>query len=86
MIGPLRPSTCPVPPTQPSGPTPGGLQFQGAETPHRCEGAVSDQVAMEAQDQAAGSAVAEPIPCRHCGRTASNGISCEGSCVADSGY
>lgn len=28
----------------------------------------------------------EPILCRHCGRTASNGISCEGSCVADSGY
>ena len=29
---------------------------------------------------------ADPILCRHCGRTASNGISCEGSCVADSGY
>jgi hypothetical protein len=28
----------------------------------------------------------DPILCRHCGRTASNGISCEGSCVADSGY
>jgi hypothetical protein len=28
----------------------------------------------------------EPILCRHCGRTASNGISCEGYCVADSGY
>ena len=28
----------------------------------------------------------EPILCLHCGRTASNGISCEGSCVADSGY
>jgi len=28
----------------------------------------------------------EPILCRHCGRTASNGISCEGHCVADSGY
>ncbi len=31
-------------------------------------------------------AAAEPVLCHHCGRTASNGISCEGSCVADSGY
>ena len=29
---------------------------------------------------------ADPILCRHCGRSANNGISCEGSCVADSGY
>jgi len=28
----------------------------------------------------------DPILCRHCGRTASNGIRCEGSCVADSLY
>jgi hypothetical protein len=28
----------------------------------------------------------EPILCHHCGRTANNGISCQGSCVADSGY
>ncbi|MFM7268175.1 MAG: hypothetical protein ACKOZT_06260 [Cyanobium sp.] len=28
----------------------------------------------------------EPILCQHCGRTASNGISCIGACVADSGY
>lgn len=33
-----------------------------------------------------GEATDEPILCRHCGRTASNGISCEGTCVADSGY
>ena len=31
-------------------------------------------------------AAPEPVLCRHCGRTASNGISCEGACVADSGY
>jgi hypothetical protein len=31
-------------------------------------------------------AAAEPILCGHCGRTASNGISCQGICVADSGY
>ncbi|MBU6250321.1 MAG: hypothetical protein KGO47_04020 [Cyanobacteria bacterium REEB417] len=28
----------------------------------------------------------EPVLCQHCGRTASNGISCIGACVADSGY
>ncbi|WP_254952887.1 hypothetical protein [Cyanobium sp. Cruz-8H5] len=28
----------------------------------------------------------EPVLCCHCGRTASNGISCQGICVADSGY
>jgi hypothetical protein len=27
-----------------------------------------------------------PVLCDHCGRTASNGISCQGMCVADSGY
>ncbi len=32
------------------------------------------------------SPVQEPILCQHCGRTASNGISCIGACVADSGY
>jgi hypothetical protein len=26
------------------------------------------------------------ILCHHCGRTASNGISCQGFCVADSNY
>jgi hypothetical protein len=34
----------------------------------------------------ASEADADPILCRHCGRTANNGISCEGSCVADSDY
>ncbi|MEB3275511.1 MAG: hypothetical protein VKM92_00975 [Cyanobacteriota bacterium] len=29
---------------------------------------------------------ADPVLCNHCGRTASNGISCIGACVADSGY
>ena len=28
----------------------------------------------------------DPVLCQHCGRTASNDISCQGSCVADSGY
>lgn len=28
----------------------------------------------------------EPVLCGHCGRTADNGIRCQGFCVADSGY
>ena len=32
------------------------------------------------------AAEADPVLCGHCGRTASNGISCIGACVADSGY
>jgi len=28
----------------------------------------------------------DPVLCGHCGRTASNGLSCIGACVADSGY
>ena len=33
-----------------------------------------------------GGPAPEPVLCNHCGRTASNGISCQGICVADSGY
>jgi hypothetical protein len=40
----------------------------------------------EAGRSAGPTAAAEPILCGHCGRTASNGISCQGMCVADSGY
>ncbi len=32
------------------------------------------------------STPAEVVLCGHCGRTASNGLSCIGACVADSGY
>ena len=28
----------------------------------------------------------DPVLCRHCGRTARNGRSCEGICVSDSQY
>jgi hypothetical protein len=45
------------------------------------------------EGEAAGAAAGAPdgptveaILCGHCGRTASNGISCQGICVADSGY
>ncbi|MCP9794047.1 MULTISPECIES: hypothetical protein [Synechococcus] len=39
-----------------------------------------------ATQEVAGDKKQEPVLCNHCGRTASNGISCEGICVADSGY
>ena len=39
-----------------------------------------------AQTQPAEQPGADPLLCGHCGRTASNGISCQGFCVADSGY
>lgn len=47
-----------------------------------------DPAAAAAQPSATGPAVDgnDPVLCHHCGRTASNGISCEGACVADSGY
>lgn len=32
------------------------------------------------------AAPADPVLCGHCGRTARNGLSCIGMCVADSGY
>ncbi|WP_197461120.1 hypothetical protein [Synechococcus sp. MIT S9504] len=38
-----------------------------------------------AQDSAS-AASQERVLCSHCGRTASNGISCIGMCVADSDY
>ncbi len=45
---------------------------------------------LPAADQPAAAATAgpaaDPVLCHHCGRTASNGISCQGICVADSGY
>jgi hypothetical protein len=40
---------------------------------------------MQPPDKAPEKAL-EPVLCQHCGRTASNGISCEGYCVADSNY
>ena len=52
-------------------------------------GSAADGSGKHPQDltpEQASEADADPILCRHCGRTASNGISCEGSCAADSGY
>ena len=45
--------------------------------------------AGEAEGAAAGAPkgpTVEAVLCGHCGRTASNGLSCQGICVADSGY
>jgi hypothetical protein len=70
--------------TEPIGPTvPTSLPT------HRFHGSPAhgggDQSGDSATEQA-NPVETDPILCRHCGRTASNGISCEGSCVADSGY
>ena len=52
----------------------------------------SESTAPEARDAALGApaeaepGAREPVLCQHCGRTATNGVSCEGICVADSGY
>lgn len=42
----------------------------------------------EAKAEAKGATTdpADTVLCRHCGRTAANGIPCQGMCVADSGY
>jgi hypothetical protein len=53
---------------------PARLQQPGAET------TPADQAPRPPQPSA------ERVLCSHCGRTASNGISCQGICVADSGY
>ncbi len=45
----------------------------------------SPSVPPAAAARTPGSA-ADPVLCQHCGRTAGNGISCQGICVADSGY
>jgi hypothetical protein len=52
-------------------------------------GSPADWTGNQTQDlttEQASEADADPILCHHCGRTANNGISCEGICVADSGY
>ncbi|MCS5697782.1 hypothetical protein NZK32_01810 [Cyanobium sp. FGCU-52] len=44
------------------------------------------EAAAEAGGSARPAPAPEPVLCGHCGRTATNGISCQGMCVADSGY
>jgi hypothetical protein len=49
--------------------------------------APSEPIAVPAAASAAAPGpAADPVLCHHCGRTARNGISCQGICVADSGY
>lgn len=62
----------PFSPVTRSGPAAGSPPFPSPE------GVLVEPSAAEA-DQ-------DPVLCSHCGRTASNGISCQGICVADSGY
>jgi hypothetical protein len=43
-------------------------------------------IATVAEAPLAALAADDPVLCGHCGRTASNGLTCIGMCVADSGY
>ena len=65
-------------------PTPPVMQPPGSPSP------ASKATASKASDTTATNKDLEkgpePVLCHHCGRTASNGISCEGYCVADSNY
>ncbi|MBF2078886.1 MAG: hypothetical protein IGR76_10300 [Synechococcales cyanobacterium T60_A2020_003] len=45
-----------------------------------------DSSPINADDAGQSEAKATPILCRHCRRTATNGIKCQGMCVADSDY
>ncbi|KMM17690.1 hypothetical protein [Synechococcus sp. GFB01] len=56
---------------------PGPGQLEPSAPSPAAQATVSGAAAAQPQD---------PVLCSHCGRTASNGISCEGYCVADSGY
>jgi hypothetical protein len=71
MIGPVDPIRAPM--DSDSGAT-------AAAASHAAAGPCRDAPSARPPD------AAEPILCGHCGRTASNGISCQGICVADSGY
>jgi hypothetical protein len=76
-----------VPQPKPNGPTVPTVPTNDP-APHR-SGSPADGDQNHPQDPATrqtSGTESDPILCRHCGRTASNGISCEGSCVADSGY
>jgi hypothetical protein len=68
----------PTPPvTQPAGsPSPGSTATDTTATDKNLEKALDTTIEK----------ALEPVLCNHCGRTASNGISCEGYCVADSNY
>ena len=76
MIGPVPPSRAPM--------------ASAAAHPLRSDAAPAASrqgAATPAGSPSTGpTAAVEPILCGHCGRTASNGISCQGICVADSGY
>ena len=77
MIGPIHP----IPAPMASGAAP-PLPGDAMPTAAGCAAAAQASAAPSAPAASA----ADPILCGHCGRTASNGISCQGMCVADSGY
>lgn len=77
MIGPVHPIRAPM--------ASGAAHCIPGEATQAAASRGLEAPAAATQAEAA-SLTAEPILCEHCGRTASNGISCQGMCVADSGY
>jgi hypothetical protein len=81
--GPARPDVVPQlhavtepSPTHPLVPSAGPGAMESAGRP----------IATVAEAPLAALAADDPVLCGHCGRTASNGLTCIGMCVADSGY
>ena len=66
--------------------TPPGQAGTNLSSPHQGWMTAGEGGAARAAAGAPDGPTVEAILCRHCGRTASNGISCQGICVADSGY
>jgi|688.fasta_scaffold09366_11 hypothetical protein len=78
MIDPASPrSLAAVSLPLPDAPSPSATQHSGP--------AAGGPAPAGGPDRCAGGG-ADPVLCDHCGRTSSNGISCIGMCVADSGY
>jgi len=57
-----------------------------ASLPERPPAVMAGEAPQFAAPTTPAPAAADPVLCQHCGRTAGNGISCQGICVADSGY
>ena len=77
MIGPVHPIRAPM--------ASGAAHATHSDATQTAAGR-SPAAPLDSGPSGVAPAAAEPILCGHCGRTASNGISCQGMCVADSGY
>ena len=67
-------------------PTPPVMQPPASTSPESTATEEDLETVLGKDHNKAPEKVLERVLCHHCGRTASNGISCEGYCVADSNY